>query len=135
MKGLEINKEIDVIINHISIGTKDVVAAVAFYDAVFETLSIKRSHYIDGIAAAYGDSFEFWIGCPCENSPTNGNGSHVAFNAPNTEAVDNFYKVAIENGATCSGKPNLRPEYGEGYYAAYVLDLDGNKIEAVFNQF
>ncbi|MEF1185011.1 VOC family protein, partial [Vibrio sinaloensis] len=46
-------------------------------------------------------------------------------------AVDAFYQSAIELGAQCQGKPGLRPEYGDTYYAAYVKDLDGNKIEAV----
>ena len=119
------------IINHVSVGVKDVQIAVNFYDAVFQTLAIKRSHYIDGIAASYGDSFEFWVGCPCENKPVAGNGTHIAFNAPDNDSVNEFYRVALDNGASCAGKPGLRPEYGESYYAAYVYDLDGNKLEAV----
>ncbi|MGF1779832.1 VOC family protein, partial [Vibrio nomapromontoriensis] len=62
---------------------------------------------------------------------SNGNGTHIAFNACNQEAVDNFYAIAVKLGAICEGKPGLRPEYGESYYAAFVRDLDGNKIEAV----
>ncbi len=119
------------ILNHVSVGTKNVISAVKFYDAVLATLAISRSHYIEGIAAAYGEQFEFWVGCPCENRASMGNGSHVAFNAQNKEAVDQFYAVAIEQGGRCEGKPGLRPEYGDTYYAAYVRDLDGNKIEAV----
>ena len=57
---------------------------------------------------------------------------HVAFNAPNRNAVDGFYRTALENGGTCNGKPGLRPEYEEGYYAAFVFDPDGNNIEAVY---
>lgn len=120
------------IINHVSVGASDVALAVKFYDSVLATLSISRAHYIDNVAAAYGDNFEFWVGCPCENQPSIGNGSHVAFNAPTKAAVDAFYRTAIEQGGRCEGKPGLRPEYGESYYAAFVRDLDGNKIEAVF---
>ncbi|MDN3679283.1 VOC family protein [Vibrio tapetis subsp. quintayensis] len=119
------------ILNHVSVGTKNVISAVAFYDAVLATLSIQRAHYIDGIAAAYGENFEFWVGCPCEAKASIGNGSHIAFNAPSKEAVDQFYNIAIEQGGTCEGKPGNRPEYGDTYYAAFVRDLDGNKIEAV----
>lgn len=121
------------ILNHISIGTQDVVKAVAFYDSVLSTLSITQSHYIENVAAAYGEQYEFWVGSSCEGKASASNGAHVAFNAPSKESVDLFYSVAIELGAICEGKPGFRPEYGETYYAAFVRDLDGNKIEAVFN--
>ena len=119
------------ILNHVSVGTSDITKAVSFYDSVLYTLAIKRSHYIENVAAAYGDNFEFWVGCPCESKASIGHGSHVAFNAPDQNAVDEFYRVAIELGGSCEGKPGLRPEYSESYYAAFVCDLDGNKIEAV----
>ncbi|ASG01803.1 VOC family protein [Vibrio anguillarum] len=119
------------IINHVSIGVSNVASAIFFYDAVLSTLSIKRSHYIENIAIAYGENFEFWVGCPCENVASSGNGTHIAFNAPSQDAVDHFYATAVELGGLCAGKPGLRPEYGETYYAAYILDADGNKIEAV----
>ncbi|MHA2815159.1 VOC family protein [Vibrio campbellii] len=119
------------ILNHVSVGASDVVKAVGFYDSVLSTLSIKRAHYIENIAAAYGENFEFWVGSPCEGKATSSNGAHIAFNAPSKKAVDQFYTTAIELGGSCEGKPGLRPEYGETYYAAFVRDLDGNKIEAV----
>jgi catechol 2,3-dioxygenase-like lactoylglutathione lyase family enzyme len=119
------------ILNHVSVGACDIPKAVKFYDSVLSTLSIKRAHYIDNVAAAYGESFEFWVGSPCEGKATPSNGSHIAFNAPTKESVDQFYATAIALGGTCEGKPGLRPEYGETYYAAFVRDLDGNKIEAV----
>ncbi|MHA2852257.1 VOC family protein [Vibrio harveyi] len=119
------------ILNHVSVGASDVVKAVSFYDSVLSTLSIKRAHYMENIAAAYGEHFEFWVGSPCEGKATSSNGAHIAFNAPSKEAVDQFYATAIELDGSCAGKPGLRPEYGEPYYAAFVRDLDGNKIEAV----
>ena len=122
------------ILSHVSVGTTNIIQAVAFYDAVMATLAIQRSHYIEGIAASYGDKFEFWVGCPpCEHShsPSIGHSAHVAFNAPSNSAVDAFYQAAIEQGGTCEGKPGLRPQYGATYYAAYVRDLEGNKIEAL----
>ncbi|EMN7207319.1 VOC family protein [Vibrio parahaemolyticus] len=119
------------ILNHVSVGASDVAKAVGFYDSVLSTLFIKRAHYIENIAAAYGENFEFWVGSPCERKTTSSNGAHIAFNAPSKEAVDQFYATAIELGGSCAGKLGLRPEYGETYYAAFVRDLDGNKIEAV----
>lgn len=119
------------ILNHVSVGVANVSTAVQHYDLVLSTLSIQRTHYIENVAAAYGDRYEFWIGCPCENTASAGNGTHIAFNAPNKSAVEQFYAAALELGWACEGKPGLRPEYGETYYAAFVRDLDGNKIEAV----
>ncbi|MGX9522964.1 VOC family protein [Vibrio mediterranei] len=120
------------IINHISLGTNDVEKASVFYDAVLSTLGINRSHTIDRVAVSYGEQFEFWVGLPLEGNGSSGNGTHIAFNAPSQEAVDAFYQVALKQGASCEGKPAFRPEYGASYYAAYVRDLDDNKIEAVF---
>ncbi|EJG1188114.1 VOC family protein [Vibrio parahaemolyticus] len=120
------------ILNHVSVGVSNVPSAVEFYDSVLSVLSIKRSHYIENVAAAYGDKFEFWVGCPCENGVSSGNGTHIAFNAPSQDAVDHFYATALELGGSCAGKPGLRPKYGDTYYAAFVRDVDGNKLEAVF---
>ncbi|WCP68375.1 VOC family protein [Vibrio tubiashii] len=119
------------LLNHVSVGTSNVKLAVEFYDKVFATLGIKRAHYIEDVAAAYGENFEFWVGLPSENRANAGNGTHIAFNAPDQVSVDEFYRVALAQGASCEGQPGLRPEYGESYYAAFVRDLDGNKIEAV----
>ena len=57
---------------------------------------------------------------------------HLAFNSPRLHCVDDFYSIALANGARCNGKPGYRPEYENGYYAAFVIDLDGHNIEAVF---
>ena len=58
-------------------------------------------------------------------------GGHVALRATSREAVDAFHAAALANGGTSDGAPALRPLHGEGYYAAFVRDPDGNKIEAV----
>lgn len=127
-----LKREFKLILNHVSVGVSNVTSSVAFYDSLLSTLSIKRSHCIENVAAAYGEHFEFWVGCPCKEGASAGNGTHIAFNAPSREAVDRFYASALALGGSCAGKPNLRPEYGETYYAAFVRDLDGNKLEAVF---
>ncbi len=98
----------------------------------FSTHSISNVRILlTGKRLPTGDNFEFWVGCPCDTNPTTGNGSHIAFTAPTQESVDEFYRIAIEQGGRCGGKPGLRPHYGKSYYAAYIFDLDGNKIEAV----
>jgi len=60
-----------------------------------------------------------------------GPGFHLAFNAPSREAVDAFHAAAVIAGGTDCGAPGLRPQYSATYYAAYVIDLDGYKLEAV----
>ncbi len=129
------NSTTNSILAHVSLGVRDIEESVKFYDAVLACLGIYRCHEIPGVAIAYGQGCEFWIGIPLNNEsePTAGNGVHIAFNANSKEAVDNFYRVALEQGGCSYGKPGLRPEYSKTYYAAFIKDRDGNKIEAVFN--
>jgi catechol 2,3-dioxygenase-like lactoylglutathione lyase family enzyme len=83
--------------------------------------------------AGYGREFpEFWIGHPHDGQPAStGNGVHVCFKAASQEEVDAFHAEALAQGGTDDGPPGLRPEYMPNYYAAFVRDPDGNKIEAV----
>jgi len=60
-------------------------------------------------------------------------GAHIAFTAPDADAVERWYAAAIANGGTDNGPPGPRPEYSGNYFAAFVLDLDGNNVEAVFH--
>lgn len=69
---------------------------------------------------------------PFDGRPaTWGNGTHVAFQAESREVVDEFYAQALAHGGTDEGAPGLREHYGPNYYAAYVRDPDGNKLQAV----
>ncbi len=61
-------------------------------------------------------------------------GAHIAFRAPDAVSVERRHAVAIDNGGTDNGVPGLRPEYSGRYYAAFVLDPDGNNVEAVFHE-
>jgi len=60
--------------------------------------------------------------------------AHIAFAASSREMVDAFYQAALAAGATDNGAPGLRPEYHVGYYGAFLLDADGNNVEAVFHE-
>jgi hypothetical protein len=61
-------------------------------------------------------------------------GAHVAFTAPDANAVSRWHTAALLHGATDNGPPGLRPEYSGEYFAAFVIDLDGNNVEAVFHR-
>ena len=118
---------------HVSVGTRDVRAAGTFYDAVLSTLGIKRTMEYLPFAIAYGfEQPEFWVQLPFDRSPaTPGNGMHFCFRAESAAAVDAFHAAALRAGGRDDGPPGLRPDYTPNYYAAFVRDLDGNKLEAV----
>jgi catechol 2,3-dioxygenase-like lactoylglutathione lyase family enzyme len=120
------------VMSHVSLGTNNVPRAIAFYDAVLATLQIKCL-MAEGWGAGYGRKFpEFWIQAPHDGGRANvGNGVHVAFLANSVDEVRAFHATAIEMGGKDDGAPGLRKEYSENYYAAFVRDPDGNKIEAM----
>ena len=121
------------VVSHVSIGTNDFGRAIAFYDKVFAVLGCRQVLSFPD-AVAYGKRFpEFWVGKAFdENKATVGNGTHFGFIADTKEKVHEFYRVALEAGATDDGPPGPRPLYGEPYYGAFVRDLDGHKIEAAY---
>ena len=120
------------VISHVSLGTNDYPRAKAFYDAVLATLQIRCVMDFPG-AAGYGRAFpEFWLQTPHDGGRAGvGNGVHVAFLANSVEEVHAFHAQALALGATDDGAPGPRPDYGPDYYAAFVRDLDGHKIEAM----
>ena len=119
-------------LSHVSLGTNDYPRAKAFYDAVLGTLQVRCVMDFEG-GAGYGRELpEFWIQRPHDGqAATRGNGTHVCFNARTTAEVDAFHRAALAAGGTDEGKPGLRREYSDNYYAAFVRDLDGHKIEAM----
>ena len=121
------------VISHVSVGTNDYDKAKAFYDGVLATLGIRCVMDFPG-GAGYGLKFpEFWIQSPHDgNAASIGNGTHVCFNANSMQEVQAFHTKALQLGGRDDGAPGFRKEYTPEYYAAFVHDLDGNKIEAVF---
>jgi catechol 2,3-dioxygenase-like lactoylglutathione lyase family enzyme len=84
-------------------------------------------------AVGYGAGITvFSLNLPANGRPAAvGNGTHVAFEVEKRGAVDAFFRIALDSGGASEGPPGLRPEYDANYYAAFVLDPDGNKIEAL----
>lgn len=124
-------------LDHVSISCADLAASGAFYDAALAPLGYRRV-FAREIGIAYGpgpgrDGLLFWIIKPSGNVAVqrSGRGNHVAFNAANRSDVDAFFDAALAAGGTANGAPGLRPEYSDTYYAAFIRDLDGHKIEAV----
>ena len=121
------------IIDHLSLSGSDFVRARTFYSAALAPLKIKLmmefpAEVAGEAVAGFGrDKPELWISQQGKATPR----VHLAFAADDREMVDAFYKAAIAAGGADNGGPGPRPIYHEHYYGAFVLDFDGNNIEAV----
>lgn len=121
-------------LHHISLGVRDLELAAAFYDAVLAALGYRRV-FADDSAVGYGlvdDEDLLCLKLRHDATPP-GAGFHLAFQAPTRAAVDDFHRAALAVAGQCIGAPGLRPDYGPHYYAAFVIDPDGHRIEAVIN--
>jgi catechol 2,3-dioxygenase-like lactoylglutathione lyase family enzyme len=123
------------IISHFTFGTNDKERARKFYDAVLGAIGFSRLPKPPEKPLAYekgGQMPTIYIYTPEDGRPaTWGNGTHVAFIAETKEQVHLFHEEALRFGGMCEGAPGPRPHYGANYYAAYVRDPDGNKLQAV----
>jgi catechol 2,3-dioxygenase-like lactoylglutathione lyase family enzyme len=123
--------------SYVSLGTRDLARAVLFYDAVLAPLGHARieGYDPDATSAAWGlddPGPHLWVTTPFDAGPaTAGNGTMVSFLAPTRAVVDAFHAAALAQGGTDEGAPGLRPQYGPSFYAGYVRDPDGNKLNAV----
>lgn len=126
-----------VVLDHLSLGVLNLARAGAFYDAVLAPLGYVRvlTHVRAlGWGPPRSTDEVFAVLAVGEGSCAPGAGCHVAFRAPDRRAVDAFHAAALQGGAVDEGAPGLRPSYGPGYYAAFVRDLDGHRIEAVCHE-
>ncbi len=122
-------------IAHLSIGVRDLAAARRFYDAALAPLGYRCLFPRDD-HAGYGDTAAYlWLNEVARPVPADpGSGLHICFDAPSREAVDAFYAACLAAGGTDNGKPGLRPQYHAAYYAAFVIDPDGYRIEAYYGK-
>lgn len=113
---------------HTAVNVSDWGRAKGFYQAVLEPLGYRVVYEEDGALAYFADrqGLDFGIG---RRDPVGG--AHVAFECADRGAVDAFYETARGAGGRDNGPPGIRAQYDANYYAAYVLDPDGNNIEAV----
>lgn len=115
-------------IDHISLYVRDFEASKKFYAAALAPLGYSVIMEFPGVAGlGEGGKPDFWIGSAAEV----GRPTHIAFRSPDRATVDAFYRAAIAAGGKDNGAPGPRPMYHANYYGAFVLDADGNNIEAV----
>ncbi len=115
--------------DHIGITVSNVERSRAFYSAALAPLGIREVMQFEKFIGFGVDKPQFWIleGRAAQSQPR----THVAFAAQSRLEVDTFHRAALAAGAKDNGPPGLRPDYHEHYYGAFVLDPDGNNIEAV----
>jgi catechol 2,3-dioxygenase-like lactoylglutathione lyase family enzyme len=120
------------VVDHIGVGVRDYDESVAFYSRALAPLGLElvAETGTDNRAAGFGymGRDDFWIH---EGRPVGR--AHIAFEAQSREQVDGFHAAGVEAGGRDNGAPGTRTEYSATYYAAYVLDPNGNNIEAVFH--
>jgi catechol 2,3-dioxygenase-like lactoylglutathione lyase family enzyme len=114
---------------HIVLGTNNVDRSRKFYDQVLAPLGVRRLVTMEHASMWGAQAPQFMVTRPANGKKaTSANGGTVSFAAPTRGAVDAFYKSAVAQGGQCEGPPGSRPAAGPTAYAAYVRDLDGNKI-------
>jgi catechol 2,3-dioxygenase-like lactoylglutathione lyase family enzyme len=118
-------------IDHVSIGVRDVAVTRRFYDAALGPLGYKCLSAGESSLGYGRDTVALWISATAHPVVADErSGLHICFNAPNRAGVDAFHAAALKAGARDNGKPGLRKDYGDKYYAAFVVDPDGYRLEA-----
>ena len=116
-------------LDHIGLDVSDYERSKAFYEQALEPLGVKLLMEPVPEVGGFGDDFPFfWIG-KRDRGPQSG--THVAFTARDREMVDAFHAAALAAGGSDNGGPGVREIYHPNYYGAFVLDPDGNNVEAV----
>ncbi len=116
------------LIDHVQLIARDLAATKRFYTAVLEVLGRK----IDGEGENYFYFDEIFVSTDAM-ATTGATHVHLGFQAPDRATVDRFYTAALAAGGKDHGKPGIREQYHAGYYGAFVIDPDGNNIEAVYH--
>jgi catechol 2,3-dioxygenase-like lactoylglutathione lyase family enzyme len=122
-------------LDHVGVAVTDFAASLAFFKAALAPLGIAPAMTIENAVAAFGsdvsDAWFFWIKASNGGAKPVTSHGHFAFYVKTRTQVDEFHAAALAAGGHDNGKPGVRAAYGPAYYAAFVLDLDKNNIEAV----
>jgi catechol 2,3-dioxygenase-like lactoylglutathione lyase family enzyme len=118
------------VLDHVGIEVADLARSGAFYDAVFFPLGVRRVHETDHLIGYGITAPRFFLTARAEPAPGFG---HLAFKASGKPAVDAAHAAGLRAGGGDGGTPGPRPQYGASYYAGYLTDPDGVRIEIVAN--
>jgi catechol 2,3-dioxygenase-like lactoylglutathione lyase family enzyme len=118
-------------LDHISIGVRDLARTKRFYDAALKPLGYSCLSESESSLGYGAEAVQFWISAVERPVPADEkSGLHVCFSARTRGSVDKFHAAALKAGGRDNGRPGLRADYGPNYYAAFLADPDGYRIEA-----
>src|SRR5262249_42459965 len=118
-------------LDHVSIGVRDIARTKRFYDAALTPLGYKCLSEGTGSLGYGRGGGQFWVSASERPGPADDqSGLHFCFAAPTRKSVDQFHAGALGAGGRDNGKPGIRADYAENYYAGFVVDPDGYRIEA-----
>ncbi|MDX8436465.1 MULTISPECIES: VOC family protein [Mesorhizobium] len=118
-------------LDHISLGVRDATVSKRFYDAVLQPLGYSCLSQSPGSLGYGADAVALWVNEAARPvSADTESGLHFCFAAPTRKSVDAFHAAALRDGGGDNGPPGLRAAYGDNYYAAFVIDPDGYRLEA-----
>ena len=118
-------------LDHVSIGVRDIAVAKRFYDAALKPLGYERLSEAANSLGYGKDAVQLWVSVaarPVSADPQSG--LHFCFSAPTRKSVDMFHAGALQSGGKDNGAPGIRADYDANYYAAFLIDPDGYRIEA-----
>src|SRR5262249_1340113 len=121
--------EAEVFIDHLTLPVRDLEASRSFYRGALAPFGVEEVDAWGGVGWGPPGSVDFFITPGDPAAPL-----HIAFAAPDRATVDAFHAAALAAGGTDNGAPGLRPQYHDSYYGSYVIDLDGNNVEAVCHE-
>ena len=118
-------------IDHVSLAVRDLAKSAAAYEQILAALGMRRVVERTG-SVGFGKTYpELWLNERKSGTPLPADtGHHTCFRAPDEAAVNAFHRIALEQGCSDAGAPGPRQGAMTGYYSAFVLDRDGNKLEA-----
>ena len=118
-------------LDHVSIGVRDTNVSKLFYDAALKPLGYSCLSQSPGSLGYGAQAASLWVNqAERPVQPDKKSGLHFSFVAPTRASVDAFHAGALRGGGSDNGAPGLRADYGENYYAAFVIDPDGYRLEA-----
>ena len=120
-------------LDHVSIGVKDITRTKKFYDAVMKPLGYSCLSAGENSLGYGREGVVFWISASEAPVPADmRSGLHFCFTGPDRKAVDAFHAAGLKNGVKENGKPGVRADYSPTYYASFVIDPDGYRVEAYY---
>jgi catechol 2,3-dioxygenase-like lactoylglutathione lyase family enzyme len=122
------------VIDHVSVAVSDLGKSAAFYEAVLGALGLAKLVDRSPATIGFGRKYpEFWLNAREGLVPQlKSTGAHICLRAPGEDAVHAFFNTALAHGGTSAGEPGPRQAAFTTYFGAFIFDLDGNKIEAVY---